>query len=94
MLLAPNYWLLFKTITAFTVAHSISLALATMGVINMPSGPTEAVIALSILFLAVELVYLRQGKPSFTAQHPWAIAFAFGLFHDLGFAGVLAGVVP
>ena len=93
LLLVPNHWMLFKTITAFTVAHSISLALATLGVINMPPGPTEAVIALSILFLAVEIIHQRQqGKPCFTARYPWVVAFAFGLFHGLGFAGALAEV--
>ena len=92
LLLVPNRWMLFKTITAFTVAHSISLALATLGVVNMPPGPTEAVIALSILFLAVEIIHKRQGKHCFTAQYPWVVAFAFGLFHGLGFAGALAEV--
>jgi hypothetical protein len=92
MLLVPSHWMLFKTITAFTVAHSISLGLATLGVINMPPGPTEAVIALSILFLAVEIIHKRLGRRCITEQYPWAVAFAFGLFHGLGFAGALAEV--
>jgi hypothetical protein len=92
MLLVPKHWMLFKTITAFTVAHSISLGLATLGVVNMPPGPTEAVIALSILFLAVEIIHKRQGRRCITEQYPWAVAFAFGLFHGLGFAGALAEV--
>jgi hypothetical protein len=92
MLLVPNHWMLFKTITAFTLAHSISLGLATIGVINMPPGPTEAVIALSILFLAVEIIHKGQGRRCITEQYPWAVAFAFGLFHGLGFAGALAEV--
>jgi len=92
MLIVPNLWMLFKTITAFTLAHSASLALATLGVVNMPGAPTEAVIALSILFLAVEIVHHRQGRRTLTAQYPWLAALAFGLVHGLGFAGALAEV--
>jgi hypothetical protein len=82
----------FKTITAFTVAHSISLALATFGVVNMPSAPTEAIIALSILFLAVEIVHSREGQVTLTERYLWVVALTFGLFHGLGFAGALAEV--
>ncbi len=92
LLIAPNLWMLFKTITAFTVAHSISLALATLGVVHMPGAPTEAVIALSILFLAVEIVHSREGRVTLTERYPWVVALAFGLFHGLGFAGALAEV--
>ena len=92
ILIVPNLWMLFKTITAFTVAHSISLALATLGVVNMPGAPTEAVIALSILFLAVEIVHCREGKVTLTERYPWVVALAFGLVHGLGFAGALAEV--
>jgi hypothetical protein len=92
LLIVPNLWLLFKTITAFTVAHSISLALATLGVLNVPGPPTEAVIALSILFLAVEIIKSREGQLTLTERIPWAIALAFGLVHGLGFAGALAEV--
>ena len=92
MLIIPNLWMLFKTITAFTIAHSISLALATLGVVNMPGAPTEAVIALSILFLAVEIVHSRDGRETFTERYPWVVALAFGLVHGLGFAGALAEV--
>jgi hypothetical protein len=92
MLIVPGYWLLFKTITAFTVAHSISLGLAALGFVHIPPGPTEAVIALSILFLAVEVVRSRQGKFSLTERAPWIVAFIFGLFHGLGFAGALSEV--
>ncbi len=92
LLIVPNLWMLFKTITAFTVAHSISLALATLGVVNMPGAPTEAVIALSILFLAVEIVHSREGRVTLTERYPWVVALAFGLFHGLGFAGALAEV--
>jgi hypothetical protein len=92
LLIIPNLWMLFKTITAFTLAHSVSLALATLGVVNMPGAPTEAVIALSILFLAVEIVHSREGRVTFTEKYPWAVALAFGLVHGLGFAGALAEV--
>jgi len=92
LLIVPNLWLLFKTITAFTVAHSFSLALATLGVLNMPGAPTEAVISLSILFLAVEIVHSRGGRVTLTERFPWVVALAFGLFHGLGFAGALAEV--
>lgn len=92
MLLVPGYWQLFKTITAFTVSHSISLGLATLGFVNMPAGPTEAVIALSILFLAVEIIHSRQGRVGITERYPWVVAFFFGLFHGLGFAGALSEV--
>lgn len=92
LLIIPNRWMLFKTITAFTLAHSISLALATLGVVNMPGAPTEAVISLSILFLAVEIVHSREGRETFTERYPWVVALAFGLVHGLGFAGALAEV--
>ena len=90
MLIVPGYWMLFKTITAFTVAHSISLGLAALGFVHIPQGPTEAVIALSILFLAVEVVHSRQGRVGLTERAPWIVAFIFGLFHGLGFAGALS----
>ncbi len=90
MLIVPGYWRLFKTITAFTVAHSISLGLATLGFVHLPPGPTEAVIALSILFLAAEIVHSRQGKVGLMERAPWVVAFIFGLFHGLGFAGALS----
>ena len=92
MLIIPKLRLLLGTITAFTIAHSISLAAATLGVLHMPGPPTEAVIALSILFLAVEIVHGHEGRPTMTAQYPWLVALAFGLVHGLGFAGALAEV--
>lgn len=92
ILIVPSLWTLLKTITAFTVAHSISLALATLGVVDMPGAPTEAVIALSILFLAVEIVHSREGRVTLTERYPWFVALAFGLVHGLGFAGALAEV--
>ena len=92
LLIVKNNWLLVKTITAFTVAHSITLALATLGFVNVPQAPVEAVIALSILFLAVELVKQQQGKSDLAMRAPWIVAFIFGLLHGFGFAGALAEV--
>jgi hypothetical protein len=85
-------WRLVKTITAFTVAHSITLGLATLGYINMPSAPVEAAIALSIVFLCVEIIHAQQGRPGLTFTYPWIVAFAFGLLHGLGFAGALSEI--
>ena len=83
---------LVKAVTAFTVAHSITLALATLGVVHVPSAPTEAIIALSILFLASEIIHQRNGVVGITERFPWVIAFIFGLFHGLGFAGALSEI--
>ena len=83
---------LLVTITAFTLAHSVTLALATIGLVRVPSRPVEAAIALSIVLLAVELVRRWRGEPSLTARRPWLVAFAFGLLHGLGFAGALSQV--
>lgn len=84
--------LLFFTVTAFTVAHSITLSLATLGVIHVSGPPVEAVIALSIVFVASEILHRRQGRESLATRKPWIVAFAFGLLHGLGFAGALAEV--
>ena len=80
------------TVTAFTIAHSITLAAATLGFVNVPGPPLEATIALSIMLVAVEIVNARRGKPSLTARLPWLVAFSFGLLHGFGFAGALAEV--
>jgi hydrogenase/urease accessory protein HupE len=92
LLIVSSPWVLLKTITAFTVAHSISLALATLGILNVPGAPTEAVIALSILFLAVEIVHSGEGRVTLTERMPWIVALSFGLVHGLGFAGALSEV--
>jgi hypothetical protein len=93
ILLIRDRWMLVKAITAFTVAHSISLVLATLGVVNIPSKPTEVVIALSIMFLALEVLRREDGKNGGIAvQAPWIVAFGFGLVHGLGFAGALSAV--
>ena len=88
-------WMLVKTITAFTVAHSITLALATLGYASLPAPPLNAAIALSILFLGPEILRARRGESSFTIRHPWVVAFAFGLLHGFGFAsGLIALGLP
>ena len=80
------------TVTAFTLAHSLTLAGATLGFVHMPGPPIEAVIALSIAFVASEIIHSRQGKPGLTERYPWVVAFTFGLLHGFGFAGALAEV--
>jgi hypothetical protein len=83
---------LIWTVTAFTLAHSITLALATLGVIRVPGPPVEAIIALSIVFVANEIIHQQRGTEGLAARKPWLIAFSFGLLHGLGFAGALAEV--
>jgi hydrogenase/urease accessory protein HupE len=80
------------TVTAFTIAHSITLAVATLGFVNVPGPPVEATIALSIMLVSGEILNARRGKPSLTARLPWLVAFSFGLLHGFGFAGALAEV--
>ena len=92
LLLAPNNRSLFWTITAFTVAHSLTLGAATLGWVHVPQQPVEAVIALSILFVAMEIVHWRQGRPGITRRWPWLVAFTFGLLHGFGFAGALTEI--
>ena len=83
---------LIWTVTAFTVAHSITLALATLEVIHIPRPPVEATIALSIVFVANEIIQQRRGREGLASRRPWLVAFTFGLLHGLGFAGALAEV--
>ena len=92
LLIVKSMRRLLWTITAFTLAHSITMAGATLGFIYMPQQPVEAMIALSILFLAMEIVHEKQGKIGLTARYPWLIAFIFGLLHGFGFAGALAEI--
>lgn len=88
---AESWRTLLKTVTAFTVAHSVTLASASLGLFVLPTQPVEAVIALSIAFLAVEMVREgRGGKPSVTRRAPWVVAFGFGLLHGFGFASALS----
>ncbi|MGA8965850.1 MAG: HupE/UreJ family protein, partial [Pseudolabrys sp.] len=89
MLLIHDRWMLVKTITAFTIAHSITLAGATLGYVSLPQKPVEATIALSIAFVASELVKARSGERRLSEDYPWIVAFVFGLLHGFGFAGAL-----
>ena len=92
MLLVPEWRRLAATITAFTVAHSVTLAAAVLGWVHVPQPPVEAAIALSIALVAGEFVRARQGRPGLAERKPWIVAFAFGLLHGLGFAGALSEV--
>jgi hypothetical protein len=96
LLILRDRWMLLKTLTAFTVAHSITLALATLRFVQLPVSWVNAEIALSILFLASETVRAYRGGTSFTLRHPWIVAFMFGLLHGFGFASGLtaAGLPP
>jgi hydrogenase/urease accessory protein HupE len=89
LLIVKDRWVLLKTVTAFTVAHSITLAIATLGYAEVPLLPLNASIALSILFLGPEIIRSWRGETSFTIRHPWFVAFAFGLLHGFGFASAL-----
>jgi len=92
LLIVSDRWMLVKTISAFTVAHSITLAIATLGYASVPLPPLNAAIALSILFLGPEIVRKWRGETSFTIRHPWVVAFAFGLLHGFGFASGLTAM--
>jgi hydrogenase/urease accessory protein HupE len=90
LIITRGGWKLVKTVTAFTLSHSITLSLATLGYVHIPQRPVEAVIALSIVFVASEVVHSRAGRPGLAARAPWVVAFTFGLMHGLGFAGGLS----
>jgi len=92
LLIVRDRWMLVKTITAFTVAHSLTLAIATLGYASAPLLPLNAAIALSILFLGPEIVRVWRGETSFTIRHPWVVAFLFGLLHGFGFASGLTAM--
>lgn len=92
VLFIRNRWMLLKTITAFTLAHSVTLALSVLDLVRLPQGPVEAVIALSILFLARELMLPETDRSALMRIRPWLMAFAFGLLHGFGFAGALADI--
>lgn len=92
MLIVRSTRALLLTVTAFTLAHSITLALAALGIVQVPGPPVEAAIAFSIVLVAAEILRLRAGQPSLTANRPWLIAFCFGLLHGFGFAGALAEI--
>jgi hydrogenase/urease accessory protein HupE len=92
LLIVRDRWMLLKTVTAFTVAHSLTLAMATLGHASVPLPPLDAAVALSILFLGPEIVRVWRGQTSFTLRHPWVVAFAFGLLHGFGFASGLTAM--
>jgi hypothetical protein len=89
LLIVADRWMLVKTITSFTIAHSITLAITTLGYTSAPALPLNAAIALSIFFLGPEIVRRWRDETSFTIRHPWVVAFAFGLLHGFGFASGL-----
>jgi hydrogenase/urease accessory protein HupE len=92
LLIVKDRWMLAKTVTSFTVAHSLTLGVATLGYASAPLPPLNAAIALSILFLGPEIVRTWRGETSFTLRHPWVVAFAFGLLHGFGFASGLTAM--
>lgn len=90
LIITRGGWRLVKTVTAFTVSHSITLSAATLGFIHVPQAPVEAAIALSIVFVAAEIIHMHRGIIGITASAPWIVALTFGLMHGLGFAGGLS----
>lgn len=92
VLLVSGWKQMLTTITAFTLAHSITLAAAVLGLVSVPQGPVEAVIALSIVLVASEILYKGRGRTTLAIRKPWLIAFGFGLLHGLGFAGALSEI--
>lgn len=92
VLLLNGAWRVAATVTAFTVAHSLTLVATTLDLISVPRAPVEAVIALSIVFLAVEIVKRDPENPRLSQRAPWLVAFLFGLLHGFGFAGALAEI--
>jgi len=92
LLLVKGTRRIIATITAFTFAHSLTLGAATLGIVHIPGPPIEAIIALSIVFVAAEILRSRQGRPGLTERYPWGVALIFGLLHGLGFAGALAEI--
>jgi hydrogenase/urease accessory protein HupE len=92
LLIVTDQWMLVKTVSSFTLAHSITLAIATLGYASAPLPPLNAAIALSILFLGPEVVRRWRGETSLTIRHPWVVAFAFGLLHGFGFASGLTAM--
>jgi hypothetical protein len=92
ILIVRSTRMLLLTVTAFTLAHSITLSLATAGVVHVAGPPVEATIALSILLLACEIIRADRGQASMTAKWPWLVAFSFGLLHGFGFASALTEI--
>ena len=92
MFLVSSWRRLIATVTAFTVAHSITLAMATLGLVHVAQAPVEATIALSVMFVAAEIIHAAKGRAGLAARAPWIVAFVFGLLHGFGFAGALKEV--
>ena len=92
LFLVRDRWMLVKTITSFTVTHSLTLAIATLGWAHAPTASLNVLIALSILFLGPEIARLHRGETSLAVRHPWVVAFLFGLLHGFGFAAVLRDI--
>lgn len=91
LVIARTWRRILLTVTGFTLAHSISLSLSSLGWLQIPIAPVEATIALSIVFLAVEISRARH-QPSLTHQYPVLVSFSFGLLHGLGFASALGEI--
>lgn len=92
LFLVGSWRRLVATVTAFTLAHSITLAAATLGLVHVPQTPVEAAIALSVMFVAAEILHQARGRTGLTSRAPWVVAFIFGLLHGFGFAGALREV--
>ncbi|WP_299350371.1 HupE/UreJ family protein [uncultured Shimia sp.] len=92
LLLIRDTWRLIGAITAFTIAHSITLGLAALGYVSLPGPPVEAIIALSIVFLAIEVLKRDPKAPRLSERAPWVVSFGFGLLHGMGFAGALTEI--
>ncbi len=92
LILVGGWRRIVATMSAFTATHSLTLTAAALGWVHVPQPPVEACIALSILFVAREIVQVHRGRPSITARWPWVVSFTFGLMHGFGFAGALAEV--
>src|SRR4029078_11497063 len=92
LILVGGWRRIVATMSAFTATHSLTLTAAALGWVRVPAPPVEACIALSILFVAREIVQVHRGRPGITARWPWVVSFTFGLMHGFGFAGALAGV--
>jgi hydrogenase/urease accessory protein HupE len=90
LIITRGGWKMVKTVTAFTVSHSVTLSAAALGYVHVPPAPVEVVIALSIVFVAAEILHGMHGREGLTARVPWVVAFTFGLLHGLGFAGGLS----
>jgi hypothetical protein len=92
LILVGGWRRIVVTMSAFTATHSLTLTAAALGWVHVPQAPVEACIALSILFVAREIVRMHRGRPGITARWPWVVSFTFGLMHGFGFAGALAEV--